>query len=115
MIKVNTCLYGSLARLGGGKHVAQVDVELEPGSGKVELLDYLGIPEAERGYLFINAVLCEVPGISTGANELLQDGDHVGIFAIDRLIPFQYRDGLPISEGLRKTLHQHGAMHNSYK
>lgn len=115
MIKVNICLYGSLARFGGGKHVAQVDVELSPGSGKVELLSYLGIPEEERGYLFINAVLCEVPGISTGANELLKDGDHVGIFSIDRLFPFQYRDGLPLSDGLRKTLQKHGAMHHSYK
>ncbi len=114
MIKVNTNLYGSLARFGGGKHVAQVDVELSPGSGKAELLSLLGIPENERGYLFINAVLCEVPGISTGANELLQDGDHVGIFSVDRLIPFQYRDGLPISEGLKKALQKHGAMHNFY-
>jgi hypothetical protein len=115
MIKVNTCLYGSLARFGGGKYVAQVDVELKPGSGKAELLEYFGVPEEERGYLFINAVLCEVPGICTGANELLNDGDHVGIFSVDRLIPFQYRDGLPISEGLRKKLQQHGAMHNFYE
>lgn len=114
MIKINTNLYGSLARFGGGKYVAQVDVELIPGSGKIELLNFLGIPENERGYLFINAVLCEVPGISTGANEMLHDRDHVGIFSIDRLIPFQYRDGLPISEGLKKALQQHGAMHNFY-
>jgi hypothetical protein len=115
MIKVNTCLYGSLARFAGGKHVAMVDVELNPGSGKVELLEHFGIPETERGYLFINAVLCEVPGISTEANEILQDGDHVGVFSCDRLIPFQYRDGLPISEGLRSTLQRHGAMHNAYR
>lgn len=115
MIKVNTCLYGSLARFGGGKYVAEVMVELAPGSGKLELLEFLGIPTDERGYLFINAVLCEVPGISTGANEILNDGDHVGIFSKDRLFPFQYRDGLPISEGLRKTLREHGAMHHSYK
>ena len=115
MIKVNTCMYGSLARFGGGKHVAMVDVELESGAGKFELLEHFGIPENERGYLFINAVLCEVPGISTGSNEILQDGDHVGIFSVDRLIPFQYRDGLPISEGLRSTLQKHGAMHHTYR
>lgn len=115
MIKVNTCLYGSLAKFGGGKYVAQVDVELNPGSGKIELLDYFGIPEVERGYLFINAVLCEVPGISTHANELLKDGDHVGIFSIDRLYPYQYRDGIPMSEGLKKTLQDHGTMHHSYQ
>ena len=115
MIHVNVSLYGSLARFGGGHHVAQVNVELEPNSGKAELVDRLGIPEKERGYLFINAVLCEVPGISTGANESLKDGDHIGIFSVDRLYPYQYRDGLPISDGLRKTLQEHGAMHHSYR
>lgn len=115
MIHVNVSLYGSLARFGGGHYVAQVDVNLEPNSGKAELLEHLGIPENERGYLFINAVLCEVPGISTGANELLKDGDHIGIFSVDRLYPYQYRDGLPISEGLRKILEQQGAMHHSYR
>jgi hypothetical protein len=115
MIKVNVSLYGSLARFGGGHYVAQVSIELGPCSGKVELLDYLGIPENERGYLFINAILCEVPGMSTGANELLNDGDHIGIFSIDRLFPYHYRDGLPISDGLRKTLNGNGAMHHSYK
>lgn len=112
---INVSLYGSLARFGGGQYVAQVNVELTLGSGKVELLDYLGIPENERGYLFINAVLCEVPGISTEANELLNDGDHVGIFSIDRLYPYQYRDGLPVSRGLKEALKEHGAMHHSYE
>ena len=115
MINVNVSLYGSLARFGGGHYVAQINVELEPDSGKAELLKHLGIPEDERGYLFINAVLCEVPGISTGANELLKEGDHIGIFSVDRLYPYQYRDGLPISDGLRKTLQEHGAMHHSYR
>jgi hypothetical protein len=115
MITINVSLYGSLARFGGGRYVAQFDIELEDGAGKAELVRQLGIPEDERGYLFINAMLCEVPGISTGANELLKDGDHVGIFSVDRLYPYQYRDGLPMSEGLRKTLQKHGAMHHSYK
>lgn len=114
MPKVNVSLYGSLARFGGGRHVAQLDVELEQGAGKAELLKQLGIPENERGYLFINAMLCEVPGISTGANEMLKEGDHVGIFSVDRLYPYQYRDGLPISEGLKKAFQEHGAMHHSY-
>ncbi len=108
-------LYGSLARFGGGRYVSQMDIELTPGSGKTELLAVLGIPEHERGYLFINAILCEVPGISTNANEILTDGDHVGIFSVDRLYPYQYRDGLPMSEGLKKALRVHGAMHHSYK
>ncbi len=115
MVKINVSFYGSLARFGGGKYVAQVDVELPQGSGKMDLLAHFRIPESERGYLFINAVLCEVPGISTKVNELLNDGDHVGIFSVDRLFPFQYRDGLPMSEGLKQTLQAHGAMHHSYR
>src|SRR6266498_4149118 len=69
MMKVNVALYGSLARFGGGRYVAQVDVELKDGAGKADLLSQLCIPEKERGYLFINAMLCEVPFLSTGANE----------------------------------------------
>jgi hypothetical protein len=115
MVKVSVSFYGSLARFGGGKYVAQIDVELPQGSGKADLLAHFSIPENERGYLFINAVLCEVPGISTTANEPLNDGDHVGIFSVDRLFPFQYRDGLPISEGLKKALQAHGAMHHAYR
>lgn len=114
-MKIDVSLYGSLARFGGGRYVAQMKVELEPNSGKAELLEQLGIPKNERGYLFINAVLCEVPGLSTGANELLNHGDHVGIFSVDRLYPYQYRDGLPMSEGLKMALKEHGAMHHSYK
>jgi len=115
MIKINVSLYGSLARFGGGYYVSQMDLELEQGAGKAELLHQLNIPENERGYLFINAMICEVPGMSTEANELLNDGDHIGIFSVDRLVPYQYRDGLPISDGLRKMLEEHGAMHHSYK
>ncbi len=115
MIRVNVSLYGSLARFGGGHYVAQVGVGLQPHSGKAELLDHLGIPKAERGYLFINAVLCEVPGMETGANETLNDGDHVGIFSIDRLWPYQYRDGVVMSDGLRAILEEKGAMHHSYQ
>jgi hypothetical protein len=92
-----------------------MSVDLEPASGKRELLNLLGIPNEERGYLFINAVLCEVPGMETGANELLHDGDHVGVFSIDRLWPYQYRDGIRMSEGLQTALREHGAMHHSYK
>jgi hypothetical protein len=115
MLKVNVSLYGSLARFGYGKYVAQVTVDLDGGTGKVELLQKLGIPPHERGYLFINAVLCEVPGVNTNANELLNEGDHVGIFSVDRLYPYQYRDGLPMSDGLKEMLKKHGAMHHSYR
>jgi hypothetical protein len=114
-IKVNVSLYGSIARFGNGRHVAQVDVSLEPGARVPQLLAQLHIPEAERGYLFINAMLCEVPGLATAPGEPLHDGDHVGIFSTDRLWPYQYRDGVRMSEDLKEALGSRGAMHHSYQ
>lgn len=114
-IKVNVSLYGSIARFGNGKHVAQVDIDLEPGTRVPELLSKLGIPEDERGYLFINAVLSEVPGLATSPGETLHDGDHVGIFSVDRLWPYQYRDGIVMSSSLKELLGSSGAMHHSYR
>jgi hypothetical protein len=78
-------------------------------------LNHLGIPEEERGYLFINAVLCDVPGLVTSSTESLHDGDHVGIFSVDRIWPYQYRDGIRMSQSLREALRERGAMHHSYK
>ena len=94
--------------------MAEANLELEPGSRVSDLLSALGVPEAERGYLFVNAVLCELPGLSTGAGEILHDGDHVGIFSIDYMWPYQYRDGVVMSESLKQILKGHDAMHHTY-
>lgn len=113
-ITVNVSLYGTIARFGNGRHVAQIDVLLEPGAYKSHLLAQLGIPAEERGYVFINSVLCDVPGLDTESDGPLKDGDHVGIFSVDRLWPYQYRDGIRMSERLKQAMAQHGAMHHSY-
>jgi hypothetical protein len=113
-IYVDVCLYGSLARLAGGRHVGQATLEFENGATKADVLNRLGIPPQERGYLFINAVLCDVPGLNTEGQDPLQDGDHIGIFSIDRVWPYQYRDGVRMSEGLKAALQVHGAMHHNY-
>jgi hypothetical protein len=113
-IKVDVCLYGSLARLASGRHVGQVSLELEDGATKADVLERLGIPSQERGYLFINAILCDVPGLETGEQVPLNDGDHIGIFSIDRVWPYQYRDGVRMSAGLKAALQVHGAMHHNY-
>jgi hypothetical protein len=113
-IQVHVSLYGSLARYQGGKHVAMTEVELPAGACKADLLAHLGIPNEERGYLFINAVLCDVPGLVTGEGQVLKNGDHIGVFSIDRIWPYQYRDGVRMSEELTEALKIHGAMHHSY-
>lgn len=114
-INVNVSLYGSLSRLGGGRHVAQMDVELKNGARVHDLLAQLAVPEQERGYLFINAVLCGVPGLPVGGEQRLQEGDHIGIFSVDRVWPYQYRDGVRMSESLKQALGEHGAMHHTYR
>ena len=113
-IQVHVSLYGSLARYQGGKHVAITEVKLPAGACKADLLAHLGIQNEERGYLFINAVLCDVPGLVTGEGQVLKEGDHVGIFSVDRIWPYQYRDGVRMSEELTEALKIHGAMHHSY-
>jgi hypothetical protein len=113
-VTVHVNLYGSLSRFGGGKYVAQMDTELEYGACKTDLLEHLGIPEEEKGYVFINSVLHDVPGLTTESGQVLQDGDYIGIFSVDRLWPYQYRDGVRMSEALTERLRQHGAMHHSY-
>jgi hypothetical protein len=114
-ITVEVALYGTLARFGGGTHVAQIELELEPGSGKADLLASLGIPEDEKGFVFINAVLCDVPGLTTELDKPLKDGDHLGIFSTTHMWPYQYRDGIRMTENLTKALKEHGAMRHSYK
>lgn len=94
--------------------MAQFDVDLESGSTKKELLKHLEIQDSERGYLFINAVLYDVPGLVSETTDRLKEGDHIGIFAIDYMWPYQYRDGVRMSEGLTKLLADHGAMHHTY-
>ena len=113
--KVNVRLYGSISRYAGGKHIAQFEVEVPPGTSRTDLLAQIGIPEEERGYLFINSVLCDVPGLVTPRKEPLSDGDQVGIFSIDRVWPYQYRDGVRMSPELEEALKERGAMHHSYK
>jgi hypothetical protein len=78
------------------------------------LLSELGIPNDEKGYLFINAVLCDVPGLTTGDGQVLKDGDHIGIFSYDRIWPYQYRDGVRMSEELQQAMREYGPMHHSY-
>lgn len=114
-INVNVCLYGSIAKFGGGKHVAQLDLTLPEGASKSDVLQHFGISEAERGYLFINAVLYDVPGLITGKGRPLANGDHIGIFSTDRLWPYQYRDGVRMSPELAAAMQEHGALHHSYQ
>jgi len=113
-ITINTSLYGPLAKYTGGKYVSQIDVNLEAGSQIRDLLELLKIPNNEKSYLFINAVLCDMPGLAASLFEPLNDGDHVGIFSLQHMWPYQYRDGIRMSDNLQKTLQKREVMKNVY-
>jgi len=114
-ITVNVALYGSIAQFAGKKHLAQLDLEFENGARFDDLLNHLDIPKEEKGYVFINAVLCDVPGLNAAREEPLHDGDHVGIFSTTHMWPYQYRDGARMSDRLKEALGERGAMHHSYQ
>lgn len=79
------------------------------------MLTHLNIADSQKGYLFINAVLCDVPGLSVGGEQVLNEGDHIGIFAIDYMWPYQYRDGIVMSHYLKAAMEKYGAMHHTYE
>ncbi|MEA3336618.1 MAG: hypothetical protein U9R25_11955 [Chloroflexota bacterium] len=113
-VNVDVTLYGSLAQFAGGKYVAQKVVKLKANAIVRDLLDYFGIAHDQKSYLLINAVLCDMPGLQASLDEPLEDGDHVGIFSLQHMWPYQYRDGIRMSETLTETLRKRGAMHNIY-
>ena len=114
-ITVNTTIYGKLAKIGGGKHIAILDLEMPSTATLGDLLEQLEIPMDETSFIFLDAVLCDVPGLSIVHDESLKDGSHVGIFSTGYMWPYQYRDGMPMSAPLVKAMQQYGAMHHSYK
>ena len=114
-IQVDLALYGEIAAKIGGVHVAQKTIELPAGACVGDLLDQIGLADAERSYVFINAILCDMPGLKASRAEPLHQGDHIGIFSTRHMWPYQYRDGVRMSERLRAVLNEVGAMHHSYK
>ncbi len=115
MPTVNVTLYGDIARQAGGKHLATVDLQLPNGADIDTLLEQLSLPPSERGYLFINAVLHDAPGLYASRNDPLEDGDHVGIFSTRHMWPYQYRDGIRMSSSLTEKMRQNGPIRNTYR
>ena len=113
-IFIDVALYGDIAKYGGGKHVAQLKVELPPEACVGDLLGKLGLTDSERGYVFINAVLADMPGLKAARAERLADGDHVGLFSVTHMWPYQYRDGIRMTESLQAEVRERGALHHTY-
>jgi hypothetical protein len=113
-ITVDVALYGPLAKYGGKTHVSEVRLAFESGARMADVLDCLGIPAPERGFTFVNSVLCAMPGLQVDLDLVLKDGDHIGIFSTKHMWPYQYRDGIHMTEALRLALAEQGAMHHAY-
>jgi hypothetical protein len=113
-ISVEVSLYGSLAHLGGGKHLATLMVELQSNACMQDLFDQLKINPEKTSYIFINAVLCDVPGLNASNREHLHDGDHIGIFSLGYMWPYQYRHGMPMTKSLEKAMGEYGTLHHTY-
>lgn len=114
MITANVSLYGPIAKYGGGKYVANVNVSLEEKSVIKDLLHQLQIPVEEKGYLFIDHTLCDAPGLNASLDEPIKDCAHVGIFSTTHMWPYQYRDGVRMSESYKKAIQSRGTFHNTY-
>ena len=115
MPTINVTLYGDIAHYGSGKHIAIMDLDLPDGAVIDTLLQEISLPSTERGYLFVNAVLFDAPGLYASKDELLQNGDHIGIFSIRHMWPYQYRDGIHMSEALQIAMEESGEMKNTYR
>ena len=102
MIVVNLSLYGPIAKYAGGKYIASLDLELKDSATIQDILETLNLPFDEKGYLFINSTLCDMPGLNASLNESLKNEDHVGIFSTTHMWPYQYRDGIRMSESLKQ-------------
>ena len=115
MPEVNVTLYGDIAHYAGGNHIATVDLQLKQDAVIDDLLKKISLPPEERGYLFKNAVLYDAPGLYASKEEKLQEGDHVGIFSTRHMWPYQYRDGIHMSESLKREMRKKGTIRNTYR
>lgn len=115
MPTINVTLYGDIAHYGSGKHIAIMDLDLPEDAVIDTLLQEISLPSTERGYLFVNAVLYDAPGLYASRNELLQEGAHIGIFSIRHMWPYQYRDGIRMSDSLKAAMEESGPMQNTYR
>ena len=115
-INITLTLYGNLAKFAGGKYIAQKEVTLEESATIQNLMDSFKIPYDQKSYLFINNILSDMPGLNASLDEVLTNNARVGVFSLQHMYPYQYRDGLPMSESLTKILKERegGAMHNTY-
>ena len=118
-IQVEVWLYGPVAKYGGEQNrgsYAELHLEFPAGSTVQDLLDHLELPPEELGITFINGSLAALPGLDSGREVVLQDGDRVGITHRRSMWPYQYRYGASQTEDLKETFRERGdrGIHHAY-
>jgi putative ubiquitin-RnfH superfamily antitoxin RatB of RatAB toxin-antitoxin module len=118
-ICVEVWLYGPIARYAGeqsqGSH-AQLHLTFPEGSTLQDLVEYLGLPQEEKGITFVNGSLAALPGLDSDHEVVLHDGDRVGISHRKSMWPFQYRFGASQTSELQETFRQRDdrGIHHAY-
>jgi putative ubiquitin-RnfH superfamily antitoxin RatB of RatAB toxin-antitoxin module len=118
-IQVEVWLYGPIARYAGeqsqGSH-AQLNLTFPAGSTLRDLVEYLGLPQEEKGITFVNGSLAALPGLDADREVVLHDGDRVGISHRKSMWPFQYRFGASQTSELQDTFRQRKdrGIHHAY-
>ena len=118
VIHLDVWLYGPVAAYAGDREQsshANLRLDMPDGSTIGSLLDHFGIPSEEKGMIFVNGQLTDMPGLDVGRFHELKDGDRVGIFHRKTMWPFQYRHGASISPELAEALTkmEGGSLHHS--
>ncbi|NPA92016.1 MAG: MoaD/ThiS family protein [Chloroflexi bacterium] len=106
-MNISVSLYGPIARVAGGRHLATLNVELPSPAHVRDLLNQLNLDPEEVGLVFINAVLHDLPGLHLSLDEELHDQDHIGLFSAVHVWPYHYRGGAVMSPRLREYMATH--------
>lgn len=119
-IQLDVWLYGPLARYGRAEDrgaYAHLNLAMPEGTTLEDLLKHLGIPEDERGIVFVSGALAAFTGLDAGLDVVLKDGDRVGIFHARTMWPFQYRFGAAMTPQLAEALRRRedGGIRHAYR
>lgn len=119
-VRLDVWLYGPLARYGGAEDrgaYAHLNLAVPEGTTIEDLLKHLGIPEDERGIVFVSGTLAAFAGLDAGLDGVLKDGDRVGIFHSRTMWPFQYRFGAAMTPQLAEAMRRRedGGIRHAYR